>query len=124
MKRRLKVVGVGLGVFLCFPMLIPYRGVYVTTPPKKDAAYCSISLDFNNCVESKSLSVEAGGVHITNVAYALTFDKDTKAYFSGDIPNKEFSFTPTAAMLLPLVAAVLSMCIAQKRLRTDRKKTK
>jgi hypothetical protein len=124
MKRRRKVAGIGLGIFLLFPMLIPYRGVYVTTPPKKDAAYCNASLDFNNCVESRNLSVEAGGVHITNVAYALTFDKDTKAYFSGDIPNKEFSFTPTAAMFLPLFVAILSMFIAQKRFMTERKKAK
>jgi hypothetical protein len=124
MKPKLKVLLLGLSVFLLFPMLIPYRGVYVTTPPKKDAAYCNTALDYINCVESTSVAADSGGVHITNVVYALTFDQDTKAYFSGDIPNKEFSFTPTAAMFLPIFVAILCTVIVQKRFNIERKKAK
>lgn len=109
MKQLIKPLLIGLVVFLLFPMPMHYRGEYKTSPPIQNASYCNASLDYTNCLERRMLVTENGGIYVTNVLLATTVDEDTKAYFAGDIPDKEFSYTPTAAMLLPLAASFVAI---------------
>lgn len=114
-----KTAALGLVVFALFPMFIHYRGEfrgeYFVEPQTINEQYCSISLDYQNCTGGTILSTPSDGVHLTNVLYAVTADRDTKAYFAGDIPNKEFSYTPVAAMWLPAAASLLAMFVFYKK---------
>jgi hypothetical protein len=123
MTHAAKMFVAGVAVFLVAPMPIIFKEVKIENDPR--LFDCRFAYTAEQCKEFAAQNKKAQ-LEVTTPLLAVTMNKETLDYFSGNPPEKDYVVTPLTALGVPIVITASVLFLLHKRhgVKVDKKASK